>query len=101
MRRHEDYNIQINYTLHLSQNKEMLHFMKHCDQYQIEVAENEFNTKNHYSYSTVEQYTTKIGEKRVEPPVLRIKPYSLSFGGIYHGVVVAEVKLWRNVVSFC
>ena len=95
---HADHYVLINYTLYISQSFSMLMFMKRCGFYQIELAEQHLGTNSHYVYSIQEYYALNVSDKRKEPPILKIRPHMLSFSGRYHGVVVAEIRMWKDLV---
>lgn len=99
LRSHSESSILINYTLYISKDKKMLTFMKHCDYYMIDVAEEALNSNDYYSYSVLEYHSLALDKKRQQTPVLSLKPHALSFGGTFHGVIVAEVRLWPSAVK--
>jgi hypothetical protein len=95
---HKEYSMLVNYTLYMSLDKRMVHFMKYCDYYRIDQAAAAFKTNFFTSYS-VQEYVSDVLTERKHSPIFSIKPHSFSFGGTYHGVVVAEVRLWPKTVS--
>ena len=96
----KDMYLMVNYTLYMSKDREMLKFMKYCDYYRIDLAEQAIDTTNHYSFSQTEYYALNLHQnERVLRSTHSIEPTTLSFGGVYFGVIVAEVRLWRKTVK--
>lgn len=92
---HQDTQVFINYTLFMSKDRDMMNFMKYCSGYRIDQAEAALKTTNHYSFSVQEFYALNLSEHRTGTPIHSIQPRSLSFGGIYYGVIVAELRFWK------
>jgi hypothetical protein len=89
----------INYTLYITKDQRMLTFVKHCGYYMIDQAIEAFGTNEVYAYSYLEFHSAALEQKRKEVPIISIKPHTTSFGGVFYGVIVAEVKLWPKNVN--
>lgn len=99
LKEYKDYSMLINYTLYMSKDKRMVQFMKYCDYYRIDEASEALNTSSFSSYSVQEYHTEDLHTNRGLIPIISIRPHSLSLGGLYHGVVVAEIRLWPKTVK--
>lgn len=97
---HTDTYVFINYTLFMSKDKDMMTFMKYCSGYRIDQAEAALKTTNHYSFSVQEYYALNLSTTRAGTPIHSIQPHSMTFGGIYYGVIVAELRFWKIRVTF-
>ena len=100
IKKHGETYILINYTLFMSKDKDMMNFMKYCNLYRIDQAEEALLTKSHYVYSVQEYYALNMSDARPITPIHSIRPHSLSFGGIYYGVIVADLRFWEKSVKF-
>lgn len=97
--RNHEYFLMVNYTLYMSKDKYMLKFMKLCDYFRIDLAEKALDTSNHYSFSHIEYFFMNMPKNQHElPSVHSIQPTTLSFGGVYYGVIVAEIRMWKKSV---
>jgi hypothetical protein len=93
---YQTHHVMINYTLFMSKTEQMVDFMKSCDGFEIKLAEEAFGTTNHYSYSLTEEHR---GTNSTVPKEYAFKPHTLTFGGIYHGILVADIRISKITVS--